>query len=64
LFFCFVFFVVVVGIPQHTDFPVTPGDTITVLLEDPQPNYPAEDGPLTVLYEDDHLLAVENPPKF
>lgn len=53
--------ILVNGIPQHTDFPVTPGDTITVLLEDPQPNYPAEDGPLTVLYEDDHLLAVDKP---
>ena len=53
--------ILVNGIPQHTDFPVVPGDIITVLLEDPLPNYPAEDGPLTVLYEDDHLLAVDKP---
>ena len=49
------------GIPQHTDFPVRPGDVITVPLDDPEPEYPAEDGALTVLYEDDHLLAVDKP---
>ena len=30
-------------------------------LEEPEPEYPAEDGPLTILYEDDHLLAVDKP---
>lgn len=47
------------GLPQHTDYLVSPGDVIIVPLTDPQPDYPAEDGPLTVLYEDDHLLAVD-----
>ena len=50
------------GVPQHTDYPVQPGDVITVPLDDPQPDYPAEDSKLTILYEDDHLLAVDKPP--
>lgn len=45
----------------HTDYAVRPGDVITVLLDEPEPEYPAEDGDLTVLYEDDHLLAVDKP---
>ena len=49
------------GIPRHTDYPVQPGDVVHVPLDDPTPDYPAEDGPLTVLYEDDHLLAVDKP---
>ena len=49
------------GMPQHTDYPVMPGDRITVNLDEPQPQYPAEDGHLTVLWEDEHLLAVDKP---
>jgi len=49
------------GIPRHTDFPVKEGDTITVRLEEPAPEFPAEDGLLSILYEDDHLLAVDKP---
>lgn len=49
------------GVPQHTDFAVKPGDVITVPLEEPAPEYPAEEGALTILYEDDHLLAVDKP---
>lgn len=49
------------GIPQHTDYPVQPGDVITVPLDDPEPDYPAEDGELTILYEDEHILAVDKP---
>ena len=49
------------GQPVHTDFPVKPGDVITVPLDEPEPEYPAEDGPLTILYEDAHLLAVDKP---
>ena len=53
--------ILVNGIPQHNDFQVVPGDVICALLDDPEPEYPAEFGPLTVLYEDDHLLAVDKP---
>ena len=49
------------GIPRHTDYPVKIGDIITIPLEEDAPEYPAEDGDLTLLYEDDHLLAVDKP---
>ena len=49
------------GVPRHTDFAVQPGDLITVPLDEPEPDYPAEDGELTILYEDDHILAVDKP---
>lgn len=49
------------GIPRHTDFQISPGDVITVPLEEPSPDYPAEEGPLTILYEDEHILAVDKP---
>ena len=53
--------ILVNGKPEHNDYAVRPGDVITALLDDPLPDYPAEDGPLTILYEDDHLLAVDKP---
>ena len=49
------------GMAVHTDYPVQIGDVITVPLNEPEPEYPAEDGPLTVLYEDAHILAVDKP---
>lgn len=49
------------GISQHTDYTVKPGDVITVQLDEPVPEYPAEHEVVTVLYEDDHLLAVDKP---
>lgn len=49
------------GQPRYTNYPVQPGDVITVRLEEEAPGYPAEDGPLTVLYEDNWLLAVDKP---
>ena len=49
------------GQSVHTDFPVQPGDTVTAVLEEESPDYPAEDLPLTILYEDAYLLAVDKP---
>lgn len=49
------------GQSVHTNHPVVPGDEITVLLREEEPEYPAEEGPLTVLYEDAYLLAVDKP---
>ena len=49
------------GVPRHTDYPVAPGDMITVPLEEPEPQYPAQEGSLTILYEDEHILAVDKP---
>lgn len=51
--------ILVNGQPEHTDYSVKPGDVITVLLDEPQPDYPAEFGALTILYEDEYLLAVD-----
>ena len=49
------------GVSQRTNYPVEPGDVITVLLDEAEPEYPAEDGTLHVIYEDEHLLAVDKP---
>lgn len=49
------------AIPQRTNYRVQPGDRVSVLLDEPAPEYPAEDLPLTVLYEDAHILAVDKP---
>ena len=49
------------GIPRHADFSVEVRDVITADLDEPSPEYPAEDGPFTILYEDDHILAVDKP---
>lgn len=53
--------ILVNGVPRHNDFQVQPGDVITATLDEPTPTYPAEEGELTVLYEDDHILAVDKP---
>lgn len=49
------------GEPVHTDHPVVPGQTITVVLDEDTPDFPPEDGPVTILYEDEALLAVDKP---
>ena len=49
------------GVPQHTDFSVQPADVITVRLDEPAPEYPAQDGSLHILFEDDHILMVDKP---
>lgn len=49
------------GIPRHADHFVRTGDEICALLDDPTPQYPAEDGPVSILYEDDHILCVDKP---
>ena len=49
------------GQPQRTNYAVKTGDRITVRLDEEEPEYPAEDGPLSILYEDAYLLAVEKP---
>ena len=37
------------GQPQHTDFAVKAGDLVTVRLDEPLPDYPAEEGNLSVI---------------
>ena len=53
--------ILVGGVPRRTNFAVKGGDTVTLLLDEPVPAYPGEDLPLTILYEDDHILAVDKP---
>ena len=53
--------ILVNGEPRRTNFAVQGGDTVTLLLDEPAPEYPAENLPLTILYEDDHILAVDKP---
>ena len=50
------------GEPRRTNYPVRAGDRITVLLREPEPEYPAEDGPIHILYEDEAVIAVDKPP--
>lgn len=45
----------------HTDFPVKPGDVVRVRLDEDVPDYPAQEGELHILYEDDALIAVDKP---
>ena len=49
------------GLERRTSFPVRAGDVITVILDEQEPEYPAENLPLRVLYEDEHILAVDKP---
>lgn len=49
------------GIPRRADFQIRQGDVITLPLDEPTPQYPAEAGALSVLYEDEHILAVDKP---
>lgn len=49
------------GVPQRTNYPVRPGDIITVAFPGETPEYPAEDGKLSILYEDEAILAVDKP---
>lgn len=53
--------ILVNGKPARTNAQVEPGDRITVILDDPEPEYPAEDMPLSICYEDSHLLVVDKP---
>ena len=53
--------ILVGGTPQRTNFAVRGGDTVTLLLDEESPEYPGEDAPLTILYEDDHILAADKP---
>ncbi len=49
------------GASARTDFPVRAGDVVEVSLDEAAPDYPAEDGPLSILYEDEALIAVDKP---
>ena len=48
------------GVPQRTNFPVRCGDIVTVFWEETV-EYPAEEGKLEVIFEDEHILVVDKP---
>lgn len=49
------------GEPVYADRLLRRGDELTLPMTEPEPAFPPEDGPLTVLFEDEHLLAVDKP---
>ena len=49
------------GLSVHTDYRLQPGDVLCLTLTEPEPDYPAEEGEIAVLYEDDCILAVDKP---
>ncbi len=50
------------GAAVHTDFCVRPGDVISVCIDETPPeHYPAQDAPLSVLYEDEFLIGLDKP---
>ena len=49
------------GEPVHTNHPVKPGDLVSVVIEEPDPIYPAEPGDLQILYEDEAVIAIDKP---
>lgn len=49
------------GIARHADYMVCAGDEIVAVLDDPAPQFPAEDGEISILYEDAHILCVDKP---
>lgn len=48
--------------PAHTNYPVRIGDQIVVRLAEAPPDFPPEDDPVQILYEDPCLLALDKPP--
>ena len=50
------------GEPAHTDRLVVPGDTVSVLLDEQVEGFAPEPLPLSILYEDEWLIALDKPP--
>ena len=50
------------GEAVRTNFPVKAGDLVEVILDEATPEYPAQEGELSILYEDDFLIAIDKPP--
>ena len=49
------------GERAHTNRILEPGDRVEVTIEEAAPDFPAEDGPLDILWADDCLIAVDMP---
>lgn len=50
------------GVSQRTNYIVRPGDEIRIPIEEPTPDFPAQDGELNILYEDEAVIAVDKGP--
>ena len=50
------------GKPVHTDYILSPGQTVSLTLPPEQASFPPEPGELEILFEDEALLAVHKPP--
>ena len=48
-------------IAVYTDFRVSPGDKIHLTLPEEHADFPAEPGPLHILYEDEAIIAIHKP---
>jgi len=51
----------VAGIARHMDYQTNPGDVVVINLPEDEIDFPAEYCDLSILYEDDYLLAVDKP---
>ena len=49
------------GEPAHTNRVLEPGDQVRVTIEERAPDFPAEDGPLSILYEDECMIVLDKP---
>ena len=49
------------GSPAPVNTPVRPGDRVLLRLTEEPPEYPPEEGPLSILYEDEFLLVLDKP---
>ena len=50
------------GLCVRTNYIVRPGDLVEVVLDEEDPVYPAQEGELSILFEDDSLIAIDKPP--
>ena len=49
------------GETAHTDRVILPGDTVSVRIEEQPPDFPAEDGELQIIYEDESVIILDKP---
>ncbi len=45
----------------HTDCVIFPGDEVKVTIEEQPPEFPAEDGELSIVYEDEAIIVLDKP---
>lgn len=49
------------GKTAHTDCVIFPGDEVCVRIEEQPPEFPAEDGELSIVYEDEAIIVLDKP---